>query len=85
MEINAIFLGISAESFKNKETGEIINYSRLHLFDKDQFKYYKLPIRGEIADRKKDEITFGSEVIIPVEMRTNTRTNAEELAVVHWD
>jgi len=83
MQINATFLGISAESFKNKETGEIINYSRLHLFDKAEFKYYKLPIRGEIASRKS-EIAFGEEVQIPVEMRTNSR-GTEELAVVHWD
>jgi len=83
MQIKATFLAISAESFKNKETGEIINYSRLHIFDRDENKYYKLPIRGEVASRKS-EIEFGQEVEIPVEMRTNSK-GVDELAVVHWD
>jgi len=83
MQIKATFLGISDESFKNKETGEVINYSRLHLFDREEIKYYKLPIRGEVASRKS-EIEFGSEVEIPVEMREK-RDGTQELAVVHWD
>jgi len=83
MQIKATFLAISAESFKNKETGEIVNYSRLHIFDRDENKYYKLPIRGEVASRKS-EIEFGQEVEIPVEMRTNYK-GVDELAVVHWD
>ena len=83
MQIKATFLGISDESFKNKETGEVINYSRLHVFDQTEWKYYKLPIRNEIASRKS-EIEFGQEVEIPVEMR-DKKDGTQELAVVHWD
>jgi len=83
MQIHAIFLGISDESFKIKETGEVINYSRLHLFDQPEFKYYKLPIRGEVAARK-GQIKFGEEVDVPVEMR-DKKDGSQELAVVHWD
>jgi len=83
MIIKGIFLGISAESFKNKETGETVQYSRLHVFDPAVHEYYKLPIRGDIAERKED-IELYSEVEIPVGQR-DTKTGGKELAVITWD
>jgi len=83
MIIKGIFLGISEESFKNKETGETVQYSRLHVWDANAHEYYKLPIRGEIAERKED-IALYSEVEIPVGQR-DTKTGGKELAVVQWD
>lgn len=82
MTIKGIFLGISAESFKNKETGETIAYSRLHIFDPEAMEYYKLPIRGEIADRKND-IELYSEIEVPVGQRE--KNGVKELAVIRWD
>lgn len=82
MIIKGIFLGISAESFKNKDTGEVVSYSRLHAFDPETFEYYKLPIRGEIADRKSD-IELYSLIEIPVGQRD--KNGAKELAVINWD
>jgi len=83
MIIKGIFLGISAESFKNKETGETVQYSRLHVFDAHAHEYYKLPIRGDIAERKED-IELYTEVDIPVSQR-DTKSGGKELAVVQWD
>jgi len=83
MVIKGIFLGISAESFTNKETGEKVQYSRLHVWDPYAHEYYKLPIRGEIAERKED-IPLYTEIEIPVGQR-DTKSGGKELAVISWD
>lgn len=82
MIIKGIFLGISEETFKNKETGETVNYSRLHVFDQDSFEYFKLPIRGEIAERKQN-IELYTEIEVPVGQRE--KNGVKELAVITWD
>jgi len=82
MIIKGIFLGISAESFTNKETGEKVAYSRLHIWEPTTHEYFKLPIRGEIADRKED-IELYSEVEVPVNQRE--KNGVKELAVIAWD
>jgi len=87
MNIHAKFLGVSSESFKNKE-GEVINYKRLHIFDEDAWEYHKLPIRGEIAERKLSTAEFGDVLEIPVGMRDKKLQDGstiKELAVVQWD
>jgi len=83
MNIHAKFLGLSSESFKNNE-GEIINYKRLHIFDVENWEYYKLPIRGEIAERKLGNAEFGDVLEIPVGQR-DTKKGGKELAVINWD
>jgi len=66
----------------NKETGETVQYSRLHVFDPNAHEYYKLPIRGEIAERKTT-LELYSEQEIPVGQRD--KNGVKELAVIQWD
>jgi len=84
MTIKGKVLGVSTESFTNKETGEKIVYKRLHLWDPIAWEYFKLPIRGEIVDRKLAEIEFGAEIEVPVGQR-EAKNGGKELAVIQWE
>jgi len=83
MQINATFLALAKESFKNKETGEQVIYYRLHLWDKSKSEYMKLPIRADAAEACiADDTKFGDDVSL--EATFEPSREKDPVRIIKW-
>jgi len=80
MEKQCVFLGIKSDSFKDKETGDLISYARLHIWDPKNYAASVYPF----PNKDVEEVTakFGDEVSIELVEGTNFKTGAAQLKAV---
>lgn len=94
MKLEGSFLGLEQGSFSPEGQGAIAYY-RLHLFDPEKFKYSRLKLKADIAEKiLSSGLKLGDRVSVGVELvpkytfnrTTGEKTVAgEELAVIQWE